>query len=79
MGETNGSRSWGEPPRPHCLPKTALHRYYLLPITYYLLPITLVQMFCISDMLPVPCSQIRCSLYIFNKSHSIAARLVKLR
>ncbi|WP_149031312.1 hypothetical protein [Moorena producens] len=30
--------------------------YYLLPITYYLLPITLVQMFCISDMLPVPCS-----------------------
>ncbi|NEO76609.1 hypothetical protein [Moorena sp. SIO4G3] len=28
-------------------PKTALHRYYLLPIT-------LVQMFCISDMLPIP-------------------------
>ncbi|WP_267876381.1 hypothetical protein [Moorena producens] len=27
MGETNGSRSWGEPPRPRCLPKTALHRY----------------------------------------------------
>ncbi|NEO66637.1 MAG: alpha/beta hydrolase [Moorea sp. SIO4G2] len=27
--------------------------HYPLPITYYLLPITLVQMFCISDMLPL--------------------------
>ncbi|NEP48349.1 MAG: hypothetical protein F6K65_05720 [Moorea sp. SIO3C2] len=26
MGETTAVRSWGEPPRPHCLPKTALHR-----------------------------------------------------
>ncbi|WP_293085670.1 Uma2 family endonuclease, partial [Moorena sp. SIO3H5] len=30
MGETNGSRSWGEPPRPRCLPKTALHRWQTL-------------------------------------------------
>ncbi|NEQ14519.1 MAG: hypothetical protein F6K44_11945 [Moorea sp. SIO3E2] len=35
MGETtavahggdHGSRSWGKPPRPRCLPKTALHRF----------------------------------------------------
>ncbi|WP_158517439.1 hypothetical protein [Moorena producens] len=26
-GGNHGSRSWGEPPRPRCLPKTALHRY----------------------------------------------------
>ncbi|WP_424097448.1 hypothetical protein [Moorena producens] len=26
MGETTPVRSWGEPPRPHWLPKTALHR-----------------------------------------------------
>ncbi|NEO39713.1 MAG: Uma2 family endonuclease [Moorea sp. SIOASIH] len=26
-GGNHGSCSWGEPPRPHCLPKTALHRY----------------------------------------------------
>ncbi|WP_424095214.1 hypothetical protein [Moorena producens] len=40
-------------------PKTALHRYYLLPITQIS-----VQMFCISDMLPVPCSlfPVPCSL-----------------
>ncbi|NEO91347.1 MAG: hypothetical protein F6K56_14355, partial [Moorea sp. SIO3G5] len=25
-GGNHGSRSWGEPPRPRCLPKTALHR-----------------------------------------------------
>ncbi|WP_293099226.1 hypothetical protein [Moorena sp. SIOASIH] len=26
-GGNHGSRSWGEPPRPRCLPKTALHRF----------------------------------------------------
>ncbi|NEO00761.1 MAG: hypothetical protein F6K50_36605, partial [Moorea sp. SIO3I7] len=26
-GGNHGSRSWGRPPRPRCLPKTALHRY----------------------------------------------------
>ncbi|NEO63230.1 MAG: Uma2 family endonuclease [Moorea sp. SIO4G2] len=26
-GGNHGSRSWGKPPRPRCLPKTALHRY----------------------------------------------------
>uniref|UniRef100_A0A1D9G673 Uncharacterized protein n=1 Tax=Moorena producens (strain JHB) TaxID=1454205 RepID=A0A1D9G673_MOOP1 len=25
-GGNHGSRSWGGPPRPRCLPKTALHR-----------------------------------------------------
>ncbi|NEO35452.1 MAG: hypothetical protein F6J90_03645 [Moorea sp. SIOASIH] len=24
VGETTADREWGEPPRPHCLPKTAL-------------------------------------------------------
>ncbi|WP_293107776.1 hypothetical protein [Moorena sp. SIOASIH] len=28
-----------EPPRPRCLPKTALHRYSLLPTPYSLLPV----------------------------------------
>ncbi|WAN69012.1 hypothetical protein BJP36_42370 [Moorena producens JHB] len=49
-GGNHGSCSWGEPPRPHCLPKTALHRCslksrncvphksYNCYITYYLLP-----------------------------------------
>ncbi|NES45917.1 MAG: hypothetical protein F6K20_32825, partial [Moorea sp. SIO2C4] len=27
-GGNHGSRSWGEPPRPRCLPKTALHRLF---------------------------------------------------
>ncbi|WP_149031258.1 hypothetical protein [Moorena producens] len=64
MGETtavahggdHGSRSWGEPPRPRCLPKTALPSQDRAnhAITHYLLPITLVQMFCISYMLPTP-------------------------
>ncbi|NEO70937.1 hypothetical protein [Moorena sp. SIO3H5] len=31
MGETTPVRSWGEPPRPHWLPKTALHRCSLFP------------------------------------------------
>ncbi len=29
-GGNHGSRSWGEPPRPRCLPKTALHRWLTL-------------------------------------------------
>ena len=29
-GGNHGSRSWGEPPRPRCLPKTALHRFATL-------------------------------------------------
>ncbi|NEQ04987.1 MAG: nitroreductase family protein [Moorea sp. SIO4E2] len=28
-GGNHGSRSWGGPPRPRCLPKTALHRFKL--------------------------------------------------
>ncbi|WP_293063045.1 MULTISPECIES: hypothetical protein [unclassified Moorena] len=27
-GGNHGSRSWGRPPRPRCLPKTALHRLF---------------------------------------------------
>ncbi|WP_293104856.1 hypothetical protein [Moorena sp. SIOASIH] len=37
-GGNHGSCSWGEPPRPHCLPKTALHRLkpsLLLPIAMH--------------------------------------------
>ncbi|EGJ31247.1 hypothetical protein LYNGBM3L_41610 [Moorena producens 3L] len=29
-GGNHGSRSWGKPPRPRCLPKTALHRFLIL-------------------------------------------------
>ncbi|NEQ86443.1 MAG: hypothetical protein F6K26_42185 [Moorea sp. SIO2I5] len=45
VGETTAKREWGEPPRegaasprPRCLPKTALHRYSLLPVPCSLLP-----------------------------------------
>ncbi|NEP36129.1 MAG: hypothetical protein F6K38_33375 [Moorea sp. SIO3B2] len=44
MGETTAVAHGGDPqdraasPRPHCLPKTALHRYSLLPAPCSLLP-----------------------------------------
>ncbi|WP_149031159.1 hypothetical protein [Moorena producens] len=44
----NGSRSWGRPPRPRCLPKTALppqdRAASLLPTSYSLLPTPYSQM-----------------------------------
>ncbi|WP_193431284.1 hypothetical protein [Moorena producens] len=51
-GGNHGSRSWGKPPRPRCLPKTALHRFLITSKTLW-----------ISFLLPTPYSQIRCSLF----------------
>ncbi|NEO79046.1 hypothetical protein [Moorena sp. SIO4G3] len=71
-------------------PKTALHRLIKIcpisPSPHLPTPpqvevtldiairVGIERMFVPCSLLPVPCS-----LYIFNKSHSIAARLVKLR
>ncbi|WP_267876577.1 hypothetical protein [Moorena producens] len=35
-GGNHGSRSWGEPPRPRCLPKTALHRCRSVFLVFFL-------------------------------------------
>ncbi|NEO75934.1 hypothetical protein [Moorena sp. SIO4G3] len=76
MGETTPVAHGGNPqdrtgsPRPRCI-----------AITHYLLPITLVQMFCISDMLPVPCFLFPVPYYLLpniykcSTEHDITGRL----
>ncbi|NEP37460.1 hypothetical protein [Moorena sp. SIO3B2] len=55
-GGNHGSRSWGEPPRPRCLPKTALHRSCLLPLASCLLPLASCLLPLAYSLFPVPCS-----------------------
>ncbi|WP_149031061.1 hypothetical protein [Moorena producens] len=76
-GGNHGSRSWGRPPRPRCLPKTALHRCAnstqlsaVSFMTQATSPVTTLQHY--SNAYRFYSKAVRCSLPYAHGSHQVA-------